>query len=291
MSNRKQKRNGFVPAEVKVSNLRSIPYGSGSGRFLPAFTLIELLVVIAIIAILMSILMPALNRVKKQAKAVACQSSLHQWAIFWSMYTSDYDGNFFDEQGGESLTSVGRWPQVLESLYKNIKMRLCPSANKTLAEGGINPFMAWSTSDTVGGQTVERKGSYGLNEWLSKRNPPIESSDKTYIDNYFGNVNVKPANNIPVFIDCVWYDLWVFHDNLPPAYDGDLLNGNGRGPPGEMKRVCINRHDGFVNCAFLDWSIRKVGLKELWTLKWHKTYIAPVPRPTWPDWMKRFKDY
>ncbi|MHC4207019.1 MAG: type II secretion system protein, partial [Planctomycetota bacterium] len=59
------------------------------------FTLIELLVVIAIIALLMAILMPALQRVKKQAAAVACQSNLHQWAIIFEMYTSQNDGFFW----------------------------------------------------------------------------------------------------------------------------------------------------------------------------------------------------
>ncbi len=46
-----------------------------------AFTLIELLVVIAIIALLTAILMPALQRVKKQAEAAACKANLHEWAL------------------------------------------------------------------------------------------------------------------------------------------------------------------------------------------------------------------
>ena len=57
-----------------------------------AFTLIELLVVIAIIALLMAILMPALQRVKKQARTVVCLTKLKQWAIYFSMYAEDYDG-------------------------------------------------------------------------------------------------------------------------------------------------------------------------------------------------------
>jgi len=57
-----------------------------------AFTLIELLVVIAIIAILMAILMPALNRVKEQGKRAACLGSLKQLALCWIMYADDNDG-------------------------------------------------------------------------------------------------------------------------------------------------------------------------------------------------------
>ncbi len=62
-----------------------------------AFTLIELLVVIAIIALLMAILMPALQRVKKQAEAAACKANLHEWALVFAMYTDDNDGFLMDE--------------------------------------------------------------------------------------------------------------------------------------------------------------------------------------------------
>ena len=63
------------------------------------FTLIELLVVIAIIALLMSILMPALQRVKLQAKSVVCISKLKQWGLFFTMYAGDFDGRFMGGRG------------------------------------------------------------------------------------------------------------------------------------------------------------------------------------------------
>ena len=65
-------------------------------NIIKGFTLIELLVVIAIIALLLSILLPALNKVKEQAKFILCQSNLRNYGIVGVMYTVDNLGSMPD---------------------------------------------------------------------------------------------------------------------------------------------------------------------------------------------------
>ena len=84
---------------------------------LKAFTLIELLVVIAIIAILMAILMPALNRVKEQGKRAACLGNLKQLALCWIMYADENDDKIVNGEaygGGDGLAPI---PALSDSVH------------------------------------------------------------------------------------------------------------------------------------------------------------------------------
>jgi prepilin-type processing-associated H-X9-DG protein len=73
--------------------------------------LIELLVVIAVIAMLLAILLPALNKARQVAKRLACQSNLRQITLAWHMYLDDYDGAFF--QGINAQFIYGGWEGIL----------------------------------------------------------------------------------------------------------------------------------------------------------------------------------
>ncbi|MHC4323172.1 MAG: prepilin-type N-terminal cleavage/methylation domain-containing protein [Planctomycetota bacterium] len=81
------------------------------------FTLIELLVVISIISILLAILLPALRRVKEQARRAVCQNNLHQSAAAMFMYAGDFDdalpiGSIIDRRAPGYTSSWDRADQM-----------------------------------------------------------------------------------------------------------------------------------------------------------------------------------
>jgi len=276
-------QEAFTPLQLR--RIRKVPQIRAG--FLTGFTFIELLVVIAIIALLMAILMPALRRLKKQAKAVACQSNLKQWSLIWAMYTEDNNGYFPGR--------VWVWQQEVRDYYTDPKICLCPTATKLYSEGGRAPFGAWSWTDNTG---KILSGSLGINQWIL--NPQGTNTEGRRVPAYLWRTpNVTGTGNIPVFLDCAITGATVWPEDTPPEFDGQFwVQGQG-GSIDEMRRFCVNRHDGFVNILFMDWTVRKVGLKQLWTFKWHREYDTAGPWTTvgsvqpqdWPEWMRSFKDY
>jgi prepilin-type N-terminal cleavage/methylation domain-containing protein len=124
-----RKRNGFTPLEGPRFAGTQTDVRQRHRSFLTGFTLIELLVVIAIIALLMSILMPALQRVRKQARGVACLNRLKQWGLYFAMYAEDYDGRFM--LGHRAQPQANRWVSALGDYYKwDDEFTCCPNATK-----------------------------------------------------------------------------------------------------------------------------------------------------------------
>ena len=257
-----------------------------------AFTLIELLVVIAIIALLMSVLLPSLNRTRKQARTVACMSNLKQWGYIWHMYTEDNNGKFNPGNSAAGAAAGNDWPIILMSYYMDRgALTVCPAATRPMVAPGEWATRAWSWDQQGWGDIKNKEtkdvGSYGQNEWICDR-------DDGTTKRYWRNRNtIKNPTNVPLFFDCAYVDAFCSDTAGPPLVEGETAGYN------EWVLVCMNRHNGYVNYLFADMSQRKVGLKELWAFKWNRTFntenvwtiAGGVTHEDWPQWMSGFKDY
>jgi len=235
----------------------------------------------------MGILLPILGKVRKQAKVIICQSNLKQWGHIFLMYA--------DNNNGHMPSTSSEWPAILQSRCDNSKgVNCCPVATKLVSEGGQHPFAAFFSGGVAfppTGGLDGYSGSYGINGWVC--NPPSEVTINSFglpTANNWRGVNVTGASNVPLLLDSMWIDSYPDTTNIPPPFDGDEY-GSGSMGSRQMRFFCINRHDGFVNGLFLDFSVRKIGLKELWKLKWHRNSDLNAPTPEWPDWMQKFRDY
>jgi len=167
-------------------------------------------------------------------------------------------------------------------------------------DGGQPPFGAWE--QTWNNQGNDSRGrpiasSYGINQWVLNSTTVVGGR---ILDQLWRGPNVKNASEVMFFGGCAITGATPLDTDGPPPYDGECDNVWGiGGGSNEIRRFCMNRHNGFMNGVFLDWSVRKVGVKELWTLKWHRkfntnnvwTKAGGAQSSDWPEWMRRFKDY
>ncbi|MFH1613478.1 MAG: type II secretion system protein, partial [Planctomycetota bacterium] len=148
---------------------------------LDGFTLVELLVVIAVIAVLLSILVPALNKAREHARRVICGSNMHQWSLALNSYSMENEGElptigscvYLYSLNASEESQQNEWRQTHGSLagfrrtyyfgyvmYPYIKdipnIGRCPS-NPTWRNSDLD---MWAQSLTGGKVVRDRDGQY-----------------------------------------------------------------------------------------------------------------------------------
>lgn len=262
------------------------------------FTLIEILVVIAIVGLLLSILMPTLQQARKQSRAVLCRASLKQWGSIWSMYCQTNNRSFSEGLVGGSGWHRGEWVICLRYLYDTKSEILrCPMAMERRPDGAEcgGPFNTYyMPTGGSGSRGGGEEPSYGANNWIYNPLPEVtQIQGRPTKYNWRKTTDVDQPYRVPVFGDTMWRGAGPSEGATPPAY-----NGQWDGYDQEMKHFCIDRHSGYINLLFMDWSVRRVGLRGLWKLKWHRKYNTAGPWTEaggctlnkWPAWLQAFSD-
>ena len=270
------------------------------GRCKKAFTLIELLVVIAVIALLLSILMPGLQKAKEKGQAVICQSNLRQWNLLVGFFLADNKGIFPDaDWNNDNRTDPhGQWwIQPFKQYMKedNMDILLCGKARLHPDDvPGLNTFAptkhseCWGSRDQVPAPTANKWtwASYAPNAWMMDPTQGTWGAPRTDPAVYWGKIEkVTAPFQVPLFLDSRWVDVWPDDTDKPNSAEWGVSDGQGY-----MRQLTLTRHGKLTNVVFMDGSSRRTDIKELWELKWHKKFNTGNPYTNgtvqWPGWMQ-----
>ncbi len=252
------------------------------------FTLIELLVVIAIIALLLSIMMPALGKAKEKAETSICAAHLKQFGLAWYFYAEDNDGKNI-----EYIYGPGKfWFYQLATYFQDeefakglgnstsgvMKILVCPSAkpwsnpyndNLLISPKYGTAKIAWQWTTITGGNRHE--GGYALNAWMQE--PPTTAIN---IDYYYQKYD-DAKGSVPLISDGGWVDAWPSSAEALEA--PNLIDLQGAGLPGttyrlgsSLTRLILARHGKGINILFKDTSVQRIKLQKVWSFPWHNGF-------------------